>query len=90
MDGIAIEIGWAFCSTLLMFPPEVCAEPDHARFIGGAVLILTALGISIPLTIKVAEAVSQKRPLHPAGYPSHSYQRLPPMPGPAPKRRRAG
>ncbi len=84
MEALAINVGWAVCSTLLMFPAEVCGEADHARFIGGAVLMLAALGVSIPLTLKAAHWLSPK-PAAPSRYSKQPYQPLPPMPGPARK-----
>lgn len=85
MDGVAISVGWTVCSTLLMVPAEVCSDADQARFIGGAVMILMALGVSVPSTLKTAQWLSPKPAQPRVGHPKQPYQPLPPMPGPVGK-----
>ena len=84
MDGIAIAVGWFACTTLLMVPPEVCLDTDHARFIGGAALMLAALVVFIPSTIWLAGRVTHApdSPVTPRPAPKQPYRPLPPMPGP--------
>jgi hypothetical protein len=87
MDGIAIGVGWAFCSTLLMFPAEVCAEPDHARFIGGGLMMLAMMAVTVPLAFRIASAVSRPKGKTTAPSGRQPYLPLPPMPGPVRRHR---
>lgn len=69
-----------------MVPPEVCAETDHTRFIGRAVVIPTSSGVSIPATLQAAQVLFRKPAPPNALPPKQPHQPLPPMRGPVRKR----
>jgi hypothetical protein len=79
MDGLAIAIGSTICATLFMAPVEACSEASHMRFVGAAAMMLALMGISVPLTLKLARKL-HRPPLPMPQHPKQPYRPLPPGP----------